>query len=205
MSGLDRDFAALWPCWHAQPQQPLLRTTLRALAARGHAPSACALAVLAFEGIGGPMDPAAAFLWALRGAHGGFAAAAAMVGDFYLHAEPEHRACVRLTERALPWHERAALAGHAHAALATSDSYRMGRGCERDFARAYLFVRVAEGLREPPAPIIAVLAPSLITDLQGERIAELDAQAARLLADLPHADADLDGYWRSRATLHGFG
>lgn len=197
VSEQDRGFAALRPRWERAPEDPALRSALRALAAQGHAPSACALAVLAFEGIGGPLDPAAAFLWALRGAHGGFAAAAAMVGDFYLHAEPEHRACVRLTERALPWHEQAALAGHAHAALATSDSYRMGRGCERDFARAYLFVRVAEGLRDPPAPIIAVLAPSLITDLQVERIAELDAQAVALLADLPRADADLDDYWRS--------
>ena len=182
-----------------------MRATLCALAARGHAPSGCALAVLAFEGIGGPVDPAAAYLWALRGAHGGFPAAAAMVGDFYLHAEPEHFACVRLTERALPWHEQAALAGHGHAALATSDSYRMGRGCDRDFARAYLFVRVAAGLQAPPPPIIAVLAPSLITDLQGERVAELDAQAASLLEDLPRADADLDGYWRSRAQQAGIG
>lgn len=193
----DRAFAALHARWCADRADPGLRSELTALARSGHAPAACALARLLFEGQ--PQDAAGAFGWALRAAHGGFAAASAMVGDFYLHAEPEHRSCVRLVERALPWHEQAARAGHAQAALATSDSYRMGRGCDRDFERAYCYLLLAIGRRDRPLPVAELLLPSLRTDLEQARMAAIEAQAAALLAEEPAADADLDRFWSLQA------
>jgi hypothetical protein len=198
----DRAFAALFPAWQATPGDAGLSVALTELARRGHAASACALAHLSFEGIGGPQNPGAAFLWALRAAHGGFAAAAAMVGDFYLHAEPEHRACVRLVERALPWHELAARAGHARAALATSDSYRMGRGCERDFQRAYCFLLVGIRCAERVPAIVDVLLPSLRSDLIEARSDEIEAEVEAILVGLPRADADLEHYWSMLAAAN---
>ncbi|HSG90306.1 MAG TPA: hypothetical protein VLA56_13920 [Pseudomonadales bacterium] len=196
----DPAFAALLPAWRATPGDPGLRAALTELAQDGHPAAACALAHLAFEGIGAPANPGAAFLWALRGAHGGFAAAAAMAGDFYLHSEPEHRTCVRLVGRALPWHELAARAGHARAAFATSDSYRMGRGCERDFQRAYCFLLVGIRCAERVPAIVDVLLPSLRSDLIEARSDAIEAEVAAILEGLPRIDADLDRYWSSLAT-----
>lgn len=192
---MDSRFAALWPVWEADPGDTELGAALRALAHEAHPAAAQALAVRAFEGHGQPRDTAAAFAWSLRAAHGGFAAGAAMAGDFLLHAEPELGACTRDPERALYWHDRAGLAGHAQAALAASDSHRMGRGVARDFGRAWLFLRIALALFERPPPITEILVPSLQTDLGAEARARIDAEVDTLIATLPRPDASLERYW----------
>jgi hypothetical protein len=200
-------FAALHSRWRNQPDDPALAAELAELARVGHAGAAFALAVIAFEGLGGeghgrPRDAAAAFAWALRAAHGGFAAAQAMAGDFYLHAEPEHGAGIRLAERALGWHERAARAGHADAALAASDSRRMGRGCERDFAAAYHHFCVHLAVSPAPPELVRLLGPSLRTDLSEDAVARIEADAALAAEGLPRPDADLEVYWRTQALAH---
>ena len=192
---MDDTFAALWPRWQADPGAADLGDALRALAASGHAAAAQALAVRAFEGHGGPRDTEAAFAWALRAAHGGFAAGAVMAGDFLLHSEPEHGACVRLAERAVHWHDRAGLAGHAQGALTASDSHRMGRGTPRDFGRAWFFLRIALAMFERPPPLTEILVPSLKTDLDPEVRARVDEEVDALLPDLPRADASLERFW----------
>ena len=187
-------FAALHGAWREAPDDPALGRALRTLAGEGYAPAAFALAKLAFDAPGTRVrDTAAAFGWSLRAAHSGFAAAAAMVGDFYLHAEPEHGACTR----DVFWHDQAALAGHAGAALAASDSHRMGRGTPRDFERGWFFLRIALHVDPAPPPLTDVLVPSLLTDLGDERRPIVDAQVEPLLAALPRADASLEGFWRT--------
>jgi TPR repeat protein len=192
---MDDTFAALWPRWQADPGGAELGEILHALAGAGHAAAAQALAVRAFEGHGGARDTAAAFAWALRAAHGGFAAGAAMAGDFLLHSEPELGACARLPERAVHWHDRAGLAGHARAALTASDSHRMGRGTARDFGRAWFFLRIALASFERPPPLTDILVPSLKTDLDAAVQARVDEEVEALLPSLPRADATLEGYW----------
>lgn len=198
---MDTRFAELWPAWQADPGHGALGDALRVLAREECAAAAQALAVRAFEGHGQPRDAAAAFAWSLRAAHGGFAAGAAMAGDFLLHAEPELGACARDAERALLWHDRAGLAGHAQAALTAADSHRMGRGGVRDFGRAWLFLRIALAMFERPPPITEILVPSLQTDLGAELQAPVDAEADALIATLPRADASLEGFW-ARAHAH---
>ncbi|MEE4301671.1 MAG: hypothetical protein V2J24_19700 [Pseudomonadales bacterium] len=197
---MDMRFAELWPAWRADPGDPALEAALRALAREEHPAAAQALAVRAFEGHGQPRDAAAAFAWSLRAAHGGFAAGAAMAGNFFLHAEPEFGACARDAERALHWHDRAGLAGHAQAALVASDSHRMGRGGARDFGRAWLFLRIALALFERPPPITEILVPSLQADLGAEARARIDAEADALIATLPRADASLEHFWAQEHT-----
>jgi len=203
VTDLDGEFAGLWPLARDGTDPSRLRSGLEPLAAAGHPAAAFELARLCFEGIGGARDPSAAFVWSLRSARGGHAPGAAMAGDFYLHAEPEHRACVRLADRALRWHEQAALAGHADAAMATSDALRMGRGCERDFGRAYLFLLLALGCSTRPRPVADLLLPSLRTDLDDEEISRIEARAQQMLTTLPRPDADAHGYWRHCAEQHG--
>lgn len=192
-------FAELWPAWQADPGDAALGEALRALARQGYAAAAQALAVRAFEGHGQPRDTAAAFAWSLRAAHGGFAAGAAMAGDFLLHAEPELGACTRDAVRARHWHDRAGLAGHAQAALTASDSHRMGRGGARDFGRAWLFLRIALAMHDRPPPLTEVLVPSLQADLEADEQARVDVEADALIATLPRRDASLEGFW---ATVH---
>ena len=200
---LDGEFAALWQLARDATDCSRLRMSLEPLAVAGHAAAAFQLASMCFEGIGGPRDPSAAFVWALRSARGGHPPGAAMAGDFYLHAEPEHRACVRLAERAVHWHEQAALAGHADAAMATSDAFRMGRGCERDFGRAYLFLLVALGCSSRPRPVADLLLPSLRTDLDDEETGRIEARAQAMLTRLPSRDADPLVHWRLCAEHQG--
>ena len=202
-AGLEAGFAALWPLAREGSDPHRLRAELETLAVAGHPAAAFELAYLCFEGIGGETDPSAAFVWALRSARGGHPPGAAMAGDFYLHAEPEHRACVRLADRALGWHEQAALAGHADAAMATSDAFRMGRGCERDFGRAYLFLLVALGCSSRPRPVADLLLPSLRTDLDDEEIERIEARAREMLTTLPRRDADPRAWWRHCAEERG--
>lgn len=191
----EQDFAALWPAWQADPGDPALRRALLE-AARGGVPAAAqALAECAFEGHGEGRDTAAAFAWSLRAAHGGFAAGAAMAGDFLLHSEPEHGACVRLADRAVHWHSMAGLAGHAQAALTASDSHRMGRGTARDFAKAWVFLRIALAQFDTPPALTEILVPSLQTDLGDAAQVDADAEAERHIAALPRADAYLESYW----------
>lgn len=195
----DAAFGRLHGAWAARAGEDL-PGALTSLAQRGHAPACAALATALLEGRPPfPRDPAAAFVWALRGAHGGFAAARALAGDFYLHAEPEHGACVRDVAAAARWHVAAAEAGHAGAALAASDAFRMGRGVPRDFRRAAYFLGLCTALDPAPPGITALLGPSLATDLGEEVRAEVDRAVATALAGLPRRDADLEGYWRACA------
>ncbi|MEE4361637.1 MAG: hypothetical protein V2I63_08955, partial [Pseudomonadales bacterium] len=192
-----RRFATLWPQWSSGTPESGFREALLALARDDHGAACLALAHGSFAGaMGLARDPGAAFLWALRGARCGFAAAAAMTGDFYLHAEPEHHACVRDVRRALHWHEQAALAGHAGAALAASDSYRMGRGVERDFRRAAVLLGLAVALDPSPPGITRLLRPSLEADLSPGEMEAVDQEVQDALRGLPRADADLDAFWR---------
>ena len=200
---LEGEFVALWPLARDGSDPCRLRAELEPLAVAGHPVAAFELARLCFEGIGGGRDPSAAFVWALRSARGGHPPGAAMAGDFYLHAEPEHRACVRLAERAMHWHEQAALAGHADAAMATSDGWRMGRGCEQDFGRAYLFLLVALGCSSRPRPVADLLLPSLRTDLDDGEIGRIESQAQQMLTTLPRRDADSRVHWRLCAEQWG--
>ena len=191
----EQDFAALWPAWQADPADPALRLGLLEAARAGVPAAAQALAVCAFEGHGQARDTSAAFAWSLRAAHGGFAPGAAMAGDFLLHSEPEHGACVRLADRAVHWHSMAGLAGHAQAALTASDSHRMGRGTERNFSKAWVFLRIALAMFDEPPAVTEILVPSLQTDLGDAAQVGADAEADRLIAELPRADASLGGYW----------
>lgn len=199
----DGEFAALWPLARDGRDPARLRGALEPLASAGHAAAAFQLARMCFEGLGGPRDSSAAFVWALRSARGGHPPGAAMAGDFYLHAEPEHRACVRLPERAVIWHEQAALAGHADAAMATSDGWRMGRGCERDFGRAYLFLLIALGCSTRPRPVADLLLPSLRTDLDEGEVSRIEERARQMLTTLPRRDADPLAHWRDLAGQQG--
>lgn len=202
---IDRDddaeaaFGRLRDAWAAGADAGLL-AALTALARRDLAPACAALATALLQGRSPfPHDPAAAFVWALRGAHGGFAAAQALAGDFYLHAEPEHGACVRDVAAAVHWHVAAAEAGHAGAALAASDAFRMGRGVPRDFRRAAYFLGLCTALDPAPPGITDLLGPSLATDLGEEARASVDRAVAAAVARLPRRDADLDRYWRACA------
>jgi TPR repeat protein len=86
-------------------------------------------------------------------------------------------------------------AGHAGAALAASDAFRMGRGVPRDFRRAAYFLGLCTALDPAPPGITALLGPSLATDLDEAERGEVDRAVAAAVAHLPRADAELDGYW----------
>ena len=191
----DAAFGRLREAWESGTDADL-PAALTALARRDHAPACAALATALLSGRPPfPQDPATAFVWALRGAHGGFAVAQALAGDFYLHAEPEHGACVRDVSQAARWHVAAAEAGHAGAALAASDAFRMGRGVPRDFRRAAYFLGLCTALDPAPPGITALLRPSLATDLGEDTLAEVDRAVAAAVAALPRRDADLEGFW----------
>jgi len=201
-----REFGRLWTLWYgngADRDRAAAIAEFRRLAAQGYAPAAFALGDALQAGESVPHDMIAAFALYQQAAEARYPPAEGAIGNCHIIAEPPHEARPYDPAIAANWHERAAEHGNMGAQYNLAFSYSIGRGVEKDDAKAYLWASLAvhcSPIRMRPAETLRDQSAALLDPAARAR---LDEEIAARKQRLPHIWSEHMTYWKSLAARIG--